>query len=74
MLLGALRKYGFEVTANQVRTYIAETRGFAGINGIYDFGKFPQRGIGLDSMLMVQWVPVQNAFRVVSNFGGQPLR
>jgi branched-chain amino acid transport system substrate-binding protein len=74
LLLGALRKYGFEVTANQVRTYIAETRGFAGINGIYDFGKFPQRGIGLDSMLMVQWVPVQNAFRVVSNFGGQPLR
>ena len=74
ILIDALRKYGTDATPTQIRDYIANLRGWAGIYGTYDFVKYPQRGLGAGSIVMVRWNTAKGTWESVSTMGGAPLK
>ncbi len=74
LVVAALRKYGTNATALQIRDYLASVKGWTGINGTYDFDKYPQRGLGTGSIVVVQWDPSKGTWVGVSALGGTPLR
>jgi len=53
-----------------VHDYIENLHGWAGINGVYDFGDGTQRGISEDALVIDRWVPDKNEFVVVSKPAG----
>ena len=70
IVLDAFRKYGFSATAAQINEYIQHLNRWTGINGYYDFHAIPQRGIGIDGVVMDRWTPASKDFVVVSKPGG----
>jgi len=72
LVVAALRKLGPDATATQVRDYLAHVKGFAGVNGIYDFEKIPQRGLDESSVLITRWSPERKTWAVVSQPRGIP--
>lgn len=73
LVVEALRKLGPDATAAQLRAYLLELRGYVGVNGPYDFIRFPQRGLGENSALIVKWDTARGEAVAVSRFGGEPL-
>lgn len=73
VLVDALRKLGPDATAAQLRAYLLALRGWVGVNGPYDFARFPQRGLGENSALIVKWDTARGEAVAVSRFGGEPL-
>jgi branched-chain amino acid transport system substrate-binding protein len=70
LVMEAFRKYGTDATAEQLRSYVAGTRNWAGINGRYDFVTHPQRGVGPDGALLVRWVKAKGTWESASGQGG----
>jgi branched-chain amino acid transport system substrate-binding protein len=73
IVIDALRHLGPEASAQQVRDYIAGLHGFAGINGIYDLTKIPQRGLDVEGAVMTLWSPAHQTWELVSKPTGIPL-
>jgi branched-chain amino acid transport system substrate-binding protein len=73
ILVDALNKLGPNASATQVRDFINGYRG-VGVFGPYDFRTVPQRGIGVNSVIMVRWSPDKGTWTGVSKAGGEPLR
>ena len=73
VVVDALRKLGPDATAAQLHSYLLSLRGYVGVNGPYDFTRFPQRGLGENSALIVRWDLTRSAAVAVSRFGGEPL-
>jgi branched-chain amino acid transport system substrate-binding protein len=73
IVIDALRKIGPNATAAQLREYIENLHGYTGITGTYDFRDGSQRGIGVDSALIMRWDPDKNDFVSVSKAGGVPM-
>lgn len=69
----ALRKVGPNGTAVQIRDYIAHLKGYAGINGLYDFEKDPQRGLGEENVVVTRWSAEAETWQVVSKPTGIPI-
>ena len=69
----ALRAAGPGATPEQVRAFIAGTKGWGGINGVYDFTRVPQRGLDENDSVVTRWQPGTKAWAVVSKPGGAPL-
>jgi branched-chain amino acid transport system substrate-binding protein len=69
----ALRTLGPNATAPQLRDFIAHLRDFAGVNGIYDFTKEPQRGLDVSATVVTRWSPQAKTWQVVSKPTGVPL-
>ena len=63
--VAAFRKFGFSATAAQIHDYITHLRGFAGIDGMYDFVAVPQRGVGKASAVLTRWDPGQGTWVMV---------
>jgi branched-chain amino acid transport system substrate-binding protein len=74
IIVDALRKLGPNATAQQVRDHIANLKGFAGVNGIYDFTKTPQRGLDVSDSVVTRWSPQLDTWEVVSKPAGVPLK
>jgi branched-chain amino acid transport system substrate-binding protein len=55
IVVSGLRKFGTGMTAAQLRDFIANLHGFAGINGIMDFRDGSQRGLTPSAALVVRW-------------------
>jgi branched-chain amino acid transport system substrate-binding protein len=72
LLLDAYKAIGWNATSEQLRTWIASQRAWPGVNGVYDFEKYPQRGIGVDSCIIARWDPKARDFIAVSGAGGAP--
>ncbi|HXP93014.1 MAG TPA: ABC transporter substrate-binding protein [Candidatus Binatia bacterium] len=72
--LSALQKFGFDATPAQIHSYIDNLHGWFGINGSYDFRKFPQRGVGIDVVIVQQWDPAKEAGIPVSRPGGAEVK
>jgi branched-chain amino acid transport system substrate-binding protein len=70
LLIDALKKVGPDATATQVNDYIQHTKGWVGINGVYNFTDGSQRGIGIDGVVIDRWDPAKGDFVVVSKGGG----
>jgi branched-chain amino acid transport system substrate-binding protein len=73
IVVDALRKLGPKVTAVQLRDHIANLKGFAGIDGLHDFTDSPQRGLGLNDVVVTRWEPAKNVWVPLSKPGGAPL-
>jgi branched-chain amino acid transport system substrate-binding protein len=73
LAIDALRAAGPGATAEQVRAFIAGTKGWGGINGIYDFEKIPQRGLDETDCVVTRWMPERKTWAIVSKPGGAPL-
>jgi branched-chain amino acid transport system substrate-binding protein len=70
LVIGAYRKLGFEAKPEQIRAYLAGVQGWAGINGIYDFVRQPQRGLDVTDSVVTRWMPEKKAWVIVSKPGG----
>jgi branched-chain amino acid transport system substrate-binding protein len=64
----ALRHLGPTATGAQIRDYVAGLNNYPGILGVYDFTKIPQRGAGIDDVVMQQWNG--SGWTTSSSFGG----
>jgi branched-chain amino acid transport system substrate-binding protein len=73
LVVDALKKLGLNATPAQIREEIDGIKGWAGINGEYDFHALPQRGVGVNSVIMVRWDPAKDTWVGVSKAGGAPL-
>jgi branched-chain amino acid transport system substrate-binding protein len=73
LIVDAIRKLGPTATAAQLRDHLAKLQGFAGINGVYDFSKVPQRGLDERDAVVTRWSPTQKVWEVVSKPTGIPL-
>ena len=69
----ALRALGPDATAKQVRDYIAGLTGYAGVDGIYDFKTYPDRGLGSDDVTVVTYDAATKNWKWLSKPGGEPL-
>jgi branched-chain amino acid transport system substrate-binding protein len=58
----ALRHLGTNATAEQIRTYIENLHGYAGINGIMDYRDGQQRGLQAYATAIVAWDKAKNDF------------
>jgi hypothetical protein len=68
----ALWHIGPDATAEQLRSYLVQSHGFAGINGLYDFHDGSQRGIGIGAVIIDRWDKDKNDVTAVSRGGGIP--
>jgi branched-chain amino acid transport system substrate-binding protein len=73
MLVAALRKIGPGATAAQIKGFLDDLSGYAGINGIYDFKKSPQRGLDMQSTVVTRWDAASRHWTMVSKPGGEAL-
>lgn len=73
LVIRAFRDLGPDATSEQLRNYLAHLRGFAGINGMYDFVKFPQRGLSEKNTFITTWVPDLKTWTIVSRSSGRPI-
>jgi branched-chain amino acid transport system substrate-binding protein len=73
VVIDALRKLGPNATAEQLHNYIENLHGYTGITGTYDFRDGSQRGVGVDSTMIMSWDPAKLDFVTVSKPGGAPL-
>jgi len=74
LVVDGYKKYGFDMTAAQLREYLSTLKGWTGINGSYDFASVPQRGVGSGWVIMVRWDKAKGDWTAVSAPGGAPLR
>jgi branched-chain amino acid transport system substrate-binding protein len=58
----ALRHLGTNATAEQIRNYIENLHGYAGINGIMDYRDGQQRGLQAYATAIVAWDKAKNDF------------
>ena len=72
LVVDAYRKLGTEATAEQVRSYLSNLKGWAGINGVYDFTDrdHVNRGLGPDATVIYQWRPDKQQFAMTSKVAG----
>jgi branched-chain amino acid transport system substrate-binding protein len=73
MVTTAFRHVGTNATPEQLRTYIAGMQGVAGVNGIYDFKRVPQRGIDDRAVIIMRWDKDTTSWIPVSKPGGLAL-
>lgn len=69
-----LRKLGADATGAQLKDYIANLTSFAGVDGMYDFKKYPQRGLGPDSSTVTTYDAKTDSWVWLSKPGGEPLK
>ena len=74
IVVAALKKLGPKATAAQVKDFIANLTGFDGVDGIYDFKKYPQRGLGPDSSTVTTYDAKTKSWVWLSKPGGAPLK
>jgi branched-chain amino acid transport system substrate-binding protein len=73
IVAAGLQKLGPNATAEQLKDYIANLTDFAGVDGIYDFKKYPQRGLGPQSSTVTTYDAQKKAWSWLSKPGGEPL-
>ena len=66
IVISGLRKLGPRATAAQLREYIATLKGYAGVNGVYDFTRTPQRGLDVSNAVVTRWQAQEGTWEVVS--------
>jgi branched-chain amino acid transport system substrate-binding protein len=73
LVIDALRKFGTNASAEQIRQYVSQLKDYAGADGIYDFTRTPQRGLDAQNALITLWNPAAKTWEPVSEPGGTPL-
>jgi branched-chain amino acid transport system substrate-binding protein len=74
--LSGLRTLGPDAKPDELRKWILAQKDFAGVNGIYDFSQYPDRGLSHDTSVLVTYDrtgPDGPRWKWVSKIGGEPL-
>ena len=74
LVIHALQELGTGASAVQVRDYLEHLKGFAGVNGIYDFTKSAHRGLNVSDAVVTHWSAQAKTWQVVSKPTGVPLK
>jgi branched-chain amino acid transport system substrate-binding protein len=74
ILVGALRTQGPDASSEKILQHVTGLKKFAGINGLYDFEKVPQRGLGEDSAVVTRWRADLKTWQIVSQPTGIPVK
>src|ERR1700691_3590639 len=74
IVVEGLRKLGPGATPAQLRDFIAGLKDFAGVDGIYDFTAFPERGLGPDGATVTTYDVATKSWKWLSKPGGEPLK
>jgi branched-chain amino acid transport system substrate-binding protein len=74
VLVSALQQLGPDATAQKLRDYLVQLKGWVGANGVYNYAVHPQRGVGGNNVVMVRWDAQRSLVVAASDFGGQPLK
>lgn len=74
IVIAALKKFGPNATADQIRDYIVNLTGFVGVNGPYNLKTRPQRGLDSSAIYVVRWDATKGTWIGVSGPGGAPLK
>jgi branched-chain amino acid transport system substrate-binding protein len=73
IVASGLRKLGTGATAAQLRQYINGLTDFAGVDGTYNFNKYPQRGLGPEASTVTTYDAKTDSWVWLSQPGGEPL-
>jgi len=73
IVIAALRKFGPDMTAEQLRGFIAGLRSWGGVAGDYNFVQYPQRGIAIDGVMLQRWDATKGTWVGASKLGGEAL-
>ncbi len=73
IVVAGLRKLGPKATAAQLKDFISNLTGFDGVDGVYDFKKYPQRGLGPEASTVTGYDAKTKAWVWLSKPGGEPL-
>jgi branched-chain amino acid transport system substrate-binding protein len=73
IIIDCLRALGLEASAADVRARIAGIKGYAGVDGIYDYERVPQRGLDENDAVVTLWSAAKKNWEPVSRPGGIPL-
>jgi branched-chain amino acid transport system substrate-binding protein len=73
IIVDALRALPENVTAAGLHDHLEHLEGQAGVAGVYDFVKSPQRGLSLDNVIITRWNPAADRWDQVSKPTGIPL-
>jgi branched-chain amino acid transport system substrate-binding protein len=68
--IDAFRHLGTDATGPQMSAYLKALHGWTGISGMYDFIKFPQRGLGIDDIITYRYDGASFKFTLASKPGG----
>jgi branched-chain amino acid transport system substrate-binding protein len=74
--VSGLRQLGADAKPEQLRSWILGRNDFAGVNGIYDFTKYPERGLSHDTSVLITYDahgPDGPRWQWISKIGGEPL-
>lgn len=74
IVVAGLRKLGPNATAAQLKDFIANLTDFAGVDGVYDFKKYPERGLGPDGSTVTTYDAATKSWKWLSKPGGEPLK
>ncbi|HEX4111784.1 MAG TPA: ABC transporter substrate-binding protein [Stellaceae bacterium] len=73
LIVDALRQLPPGATGAQLLDHLEHLTGAAGVNGIYDFVRTPQRGLSLDNVIVTRWNPAAMRWDVVAGPTGVPI-
>lgn len=74
IVVAGLRKLGTKATAAQIKDYIDGLTNFPGVDGIYNFKEYAQRGLGPDASTVTAYDAKTDAWVWLSKPGGAPLK
>jgi branched-chain amino acid transport system substrate-binding protein len=66
LVVEGLRKLKPDATATNLRAHLSTRRGFAGINGTYDFKAVPNRGLSESNVVVTRWDSSAGTWKIVS--------
>ena len=72
LVVEALKKLKLGATADDLRKYLLELKGFGGIDGMYDFKAAPNRGLDESNVVVTRWDAKDKTWVVVSDPLGIP--
>ncbi len=73
IVVAALRKLGPNATGPAVHDYLEHLDHFAGLDGIFNFEKNPQRGLDVSDAIVTRWDAKAETFAVMTKPGGVPI-
>ncbi len=73
LITAALNKLPPGADAAALHDYLEHVTGYAGIDGVYDFTRVPQRGLDISDTIVVRWDPATKNWLPISKLTGIPL-
>jgi branched-chain amino acid transport system substrate-binding protein len=72
-IIDALKVLGPDADAGALHAHLSHLTRYAGVNGLYDFARTPQRGLTQENAVVTRWDADAKRWRVVSQLTGIPL-